>query len=157
MPFAKTTFNEKAPPGVGAGWLNAIQDAVIEAQRAPFVTALPTTGPGGGALVDGQECYYLADAANGVVWHLKYQKFLADGVTANPSPYKWVCLAPAALNVGPLMQNTGGETFNNGAGYLATSNQGNSGPNVAIPLAGDYDVTLSAYMRHGAADRKSVV
>lgn len=57
----------------------------------PFVTALPTEGPGAnGALVDGQECIYLPDPSNangngGVAWHLKYR-------AAETGAYKWYCV-----------------------------------------------------------------
>lgn len=85
-PFAKTTFVTGATPA-SATELNNFGDGIVEAQRAPYVTALPTTGPGGGALADGQECYFLPDPNNtlsnpGVAWHLKYR--LSDA--------KWYCI-----------------------------------------------------------------
>lgn len=102
----------------------------------------------GGALpstpYEGQEVIYIADATNGVAWHLKYR-------SAQAGSYKWLVIGGSPLQVGPLSQNAGGDTFNNGGAYAAASNTGGTGPNVSIPLAGDYDVTLTAYQRHGAA------
>jgi hypothetical protein len=87
VPFAKTTFVQGTAPAATAAELNNFGDGIVEAQRAPWVTALPTTGPGGGALVDGQECYFKPDPTNsignpGVAWHLKY-----DGGSG-----KWFCI-----------------------------------------------------------------
>lgn len=89
----------------------------------PVVTTLPAMP------VDGQEVYFLADAANGVVWHLKYR-------AADPSAYKWQVLSGAAL----FSEVVPGETRTNAAyGPLATA-----GPSIALPLAGDYDIDIGA-------------
>src|SRR4051794_2320253 len=47
------------------------------------VTTLPP------APVHGQIFDYLADATNGIEWSLRYRAFMADGVTQNPSAFKW--------------------------------------------------------------------
>jgi hypothetical protein len=74
---------------------------------------------------DGQECHYLADAANGVVWHLKYR-------AASSSAYKWEFVGGSAL-----ASRTSGNfavTSVNPTITVATD-----GPSVILPLAGDYE------------------
>jgi hypothetical protein len=61
-----------------------------------LVTSLPTTGPSGGALVDGQECRYLADATNGVVWNLKYKS----------SASKWYFIGGSSLSTRSMQTST---------------------------------------------------
>jgi hypothetical protein len=86
----------------------------------PKVTALPANP------VDGQECYFVADATNGVVWHLRYN-------AGSASAYKWEFVGGAALR--HFVPTS--ESRNQAAGWgdLTTI-----GPQVTIPLAGDYDV-----------------
>jgi hypothetical protein len=97
--------------------------ATIEgaAVQRPLVMSLPAPA------TDGQEVYYLADAANGIVWHLRYR-------AASSSPYKWECVAGAALiaEVG-----AGGTVI--GSIYALPSG---SIAAVALPLAGDYEVQV---------------
>jgi hypothetical protein len=92
------------------------------------VTSLPV------APVDGQECYFLADATNGVVWHFKYR-------AASTSPRKWECIggSPLFVIVGYVDPPSGGVESKSGAssniyGPLATP------VSITLPLAGDYDV-----------------
>lgn len=62
----------------------------------PRVTALPTTGPSGyGPLIDGQECYFVADGANGVIWHLRYN-------APSTSAYKWEYVGGPPLHISTL-------------------------------------------------------
>jgi hypothetical protein len=91
--------------------------------RPPLVSSLP------GSPVDGQECYYLADAVKGIVWHLRYR-------AASASAYKWEVLGGAALadEVMPAESTTS----------AAYTNLTTVGPQVTVPLAGDYDVTIGA-------------
>jgi hypothetical protein len=93
----------------------------------PRVTTLPTNP------VDGQECYYIADSVNGVVWHLKYN-------AGSSSAYKWEFVGGSPLFA-----------FNDASGtFTGTSNvyQQVSGVvcNLALPLAGDYDIEAGARM-----------
>lgn len=83
----------------------------------PLVTSLPT------APVDGQEIYYLADATNGIVWHLRYR-------AASASAYKW-----EFIGGGPLSStvDTAESTTSGTYAALATA-----GPSVTVPLAGEY-------------------
>jgi hypothetical protein len=88
----------------------------------PRVTALPTNP------IDGQECYYVGDAANGVLWHFRYN-------AGSASNYKWECVGGSPLSA-----------------YVATDQAlaGNQwqdaptvGPSIVCPLAGDYLVAAS--------------
>lgn len=94
-----------------------------------FVTSLPTTGPGGGALVDGQECYFIADSASGVAWHLKYR-------AAEAGSFKWYCVGGVPLFDAVDTAQTKATTA---YGDLTTV-----GPSVTVPLAGDYIMEMSA-------------
>src|SRR4051812_17764974 len=88
-----------------------------------LVSSLPV-GP-----VDAQEIYYLADAANGVVWHLRYR-------AASASTYKWEFVGGAQL-IDEIATEESGTSGTYGA--LTTP-----GPSITVPLAGDYDVTITA-------------
>lgn len=88
------------------------------------VTSLPANP------ADGQECYYVADATNGVVWHLKYN-------TSSGSAYKWEYVGGAPLYAEIL---TAANEAISSATYVALTTPG---PNVSLPLAGDYDVEIS--------------
>jgi len=99
--------------------LNAINAGVA----AATVTSLP------GSPVNGQDCYYLADATNGIVWHLKYR-------SASASAYKWEFVGGGVLHSDvATSQTTASTTYAD----LATA-----GPTVTVPLAGDYDVSIEA-------------
>jgi hypothetical protein len=85
----------------------------------PRVNSLPSTPS------DGDEVYYVADATNGVVWHLRYN-------SGSASAYKW-----EYLGGGPLYAevNTEEATATTGAWVDLTT----VGPSITLPLAGDYD------------------
>lgn len=82
------------------------------------VTALP------GSPSNGQEVNYLADATNGVVWTLKYR-------SGSGSAFKWEFVGGTGLasEVATDQANAGSTTYVD----LATV-----GPQVTVPLAGDY-------------------
>lgn len=86
-------------------------------------TALPSNP------VDGQKFAYIADATNGVIWHLRYR-------SASASIYKWEFVGGPNLSsaVDTLQQNT-----TTGWQNLATD-----GPSVTLPLAGDYLISIGA-------------
>jgi hypothetical protein len=140
-PYSKTTFTSGVTPA-SAAELNKIGDGIIEAQRQPFLTALPsatTGGPGGGALVDGQECYYKPDPTNAtgngnVVWHLKYEL----------SSAKWYCIGGAPM----IVKQVSADTTTSLNVYADPTP--NAGPSVTGPLAGDFDVTYTVSMAHSA-------
>lgn len=87
-----------------------------------IVSALP------GSPFDGQEIYYqnAAMATAGVVWHFRYR---SGGGT-----YKWEFLG------GPALYSEVAVTENiNSASYVALTT---AGPSVALPLGGDFDVSI---------------
>ena len=81
------------------------------------VTVLP------GSPSDGQEVYYVADATNGILWHLRYNA-LAVG------SYKWEFVGGPPLTHTVAASESRSSTT---AGELTTP-----GPQVTVPLAGDY-------------------
>lgn len=99
---------------------------------APIVTSLPA------APVDGQECYFVADAPNGVVWHLKYR-------AADPSGYRWQFVGGAALASDVATDEA---TASNALVALATAQA------VTVPLFGDYEVEFgfNGYNTTGASN-----
>jgi hypothetical protein len=78
--------------------------------------------------IDGQECYYLADATNGIVWHLKYR-------AGSASTHKWEFLGGSELIAGPSGSVTTSST---------TPVAFSGGPSITLPLAGDYEVLIGA-------------
>jgi len=97
--------------------------------RPPLVTSLS------GSPVDGQEVYYLADATAGVIWHLRYR-------AASGSTYKWELIGGSPVRNGDdATVSTGSTTF------VALT----GGPAITVPLAGDYDIELSAWIQPPAA------
>jgi hypothetical protein len=119
--------------------LTAIVDAVNKGTGPALVASLPL------APVDGQEVYYLADAVNGVVWHLKYR-------AASPSAYKWEFVggSPLVSEVTAVFnRNSGGTTY-------ADADVGGAGPSVALPLVGDYMVTQEARFDRPASANQTI-
>jgi hypothetical protein len=91
------------------------------------VTVLPA------APIDGQEIYYVADATNGVIWHLRYN-------AASASAYKWEFVGGAPIRA----WDNNNYTFATGAGY----NPPSAGVYVTTALAGDYEVSFGSYVRN---------
>lgn len=94
----------------------------IESQTPQAVTTLPS---GTGFPFDGQEIYFVADATNGIVWHLRYR-------AAASGSYKW-----ERVGGSPLTSEVA--TFSN---LSPTSYTNWSGPAITVPVAGDYEITL---------------
>lgn len=91
--------------------------------RTEIVTTLPVTP------MDGDEVHYLADATNGVIWHLRYR-------WDSTSTYKWEFVGGRPLYAEvTTSESTTSTSYTN----LATT-----GPEIALPLAGDYDVAFGA-------------
>lgn len=108
-------------------WDGTAWQEVGYATAAPrLVTALPASPN------DGDEVYYLADATAGIVWHLRYR-------ATSSSAYKWEYVGGP-----PLSQLI--STFET---HTSTSyaNLATLGPQITIPLAGDYMLALGAYAR----------
>jgi hypothetical protein len=98
---------------------------IVSATR---VTTLPV------APIDGQEVYYVADEANGVIWHLRYN-------AGSASAYKWEFVGGSDLYAEiQTGEGTSATTFAD----LATV-----GPSITVPLAGDYQIGVSARINLG--------
>jgi hypothetical protein len=101
--------------------------------RIAAIPALVSSLPAGP--VDGQEIYYQADAANGIVWHLRYR-------AASASSFKWEYIGGTPLTARVNAQETRTVTT---YGDLTTV-----GPSITAPLAGDYLLSYSAHMWNSA-------
>lgn len=100
--------------------------------RPQLVSALPASPP------DGTEVHYLANAAAGVVWHLRYR-------AAATGAYKWEFVGGSGLQA---YIATAGTTSSAAYTDLATP-----GPTVTLPLAGEYEVQHAATMGATAASQ----
>lgn len=98
--------------------------AVPVALGIPRVTSLPV------APVDGQEIIYVADAAKGVLWHLKYN-------ASSASIYRWEVVGASKLYAEFNTADNGTASTT----YVSLTND----PTVTVPLAGDYDIDFGAY------------
>lgn len=87
------------------------------------------------APADGMQIFYLADATNGIVWHLRYRG-------SSSSAYKWEYLGGGAL----------ADDIATGESTSSTSyvNLTTTGPSVTVPLAGDYEIRLSCAIQPGS-------
>lgn len=92
---------------IGGAW-------ILTNAFAPEVTSLPTSP------IDQQECVYIADATNGIKWHLRYR-------AASASLYKWEVIGGEGLIA----------TNNTTAGGSSTS-YFDAACSIVLPLAGDY-------------------
>jgi hypothetical protein len=106
-----------------------------------LATKLDLSGSAGTVLpaspTDGQEYFYVANAANGVVWHLRYR-------AASASPYKWEYVGGSALVSSPASGSITTQT----PGWVALT----AGPTITLPLAGQYLVGLDLFAQlNGAA------
>jgi hypothetical protein len=115
----------------------AVFDHTSRRVNFPVGIELPTlaTGASLGTGADGEIKHYLADAANGVVWTFRYR-------AASASAYKWEFIGGPSLFAEILTnESTSSNTFVD----LFTA-----GPSIALPLAGDYDVSIGARMYNDA-------
>lgn len=97
----------------------------------PLVSTLPASP------VDGQEIYYLADATNGIIWHLRYR-------AAASGAYKWEFVGGSSL----FSEVTTAEATTTST-YVALAT---AGPLITLPLAGDYMVEHGMIGHSGADD-----
>jgi len=104
----------------------------LRSPKTTIFTALPT---GLTSADDGREIRFLADASAGVIWHLRYRHFAADGVTLNASAYKWEWAGGSDIYSEVVTFEAVGTAF---AGFTTP------GPSVTVPLAGDYMVRIQA-------------
>jgi hypothetical protein len=110
----------------------------------PRVTSL-TAGVGGMPTIisDGLEVYFVADVANGVMWHLKYN-------AGSTSPYKWELVGGPPLVATVVGSDTGAAdgTFRD---YTTI------GPQIVTPLAGDWDIESMANIFSGVGQNDHCV
>jgi hypothetical protein len=91
---------------------------------ATFETSLPSPA------ADGQEIYYRANSADGVIWHLRYRNAFNGG----NATYPWEFIGGSQLSALQAADLTTTSTT-----YVSDANS----PSITLPLAGDYDVTFS--------------
>ena len=121
-----------ASPVIGQLWIDT-DDPVPQGPvlGPPLASSLP------GSPYDGQEIRFVADATNGIIWHLRYR-------SASSSAYKWEFVGGSSLLT---MIDTDETITSDGTWRDATT----LGPDVTIPLAGDYIYELSVSLRSTAA------
>lgn len=98
----------------------------------PFVSVLPSSP------YNGQEIFYLADATNGVTWHLSYR-------SAEAGSYKWYCIGGS-----PLIADTTSSANTSSTSFVTI------GPSFTIPLAGDYMIACGAMMSNNASPANTI-
>lgn len=103
-----------AVSGSSGSWTLTLNRATTAASSGTYTVA-PS---------DKDEVYYLADSTNRVIWHLRYN-------AGSSSAYKWEYIGGP-----PVTKETASVSGN-------TNLQLTTGVAPAIPLAGDYDLTLS--------------
>lgn len=98
--------------------------------KAPYVTTAQFAAL---TPVDGDECYLIADATAGVIWHFRYN-------AGSSSAYKWESVGSQS----PLMANVqGGDTTTTTFSTFADTSP-TAGPSITVPRAGDYIAIFSA-------------
>lgn len=124
----------EAPTDSEVLWIDT--DEIAPGYGVPRVTALPATP------ADGDEVYYVADAANGILWHLRYNANSA-------SQYKWEFIGGSEKwsSVGASAATIGG-----GSSWSATLTDGTGVVSMTIPLAGEYVFSFNgiAYTADGS-------
>lgn len=115
---------------------------VMGAIGRPRVTAL-TAGQQGipSPIPDGFEVVYVADATNGILWTLKYN-------AGSASAYKWEVIGGSDLFA--LVASASTTTSATYADLAA-----GAGPDVTVPLAGDYDVQIGASVGNNAVGQEA--
>lgn len=127
-----TTFN--VPDSSGFIILASSQAARLAAAALPqYVTSLPSSP------VDGQTVVYAADATNGVMWTLRYR-------AASSSSYKWEFIGGAPMRYEKL----GGTTDTITSATYANLPTTGTAAKITTPVAGDYNVTLTARSDQGS-------
>ena len=116
---------------VASPLVNFLSVSLLTAAPAPLPVTTPqvvtTSLPS--SPVDGQECYFVADATNGIVWHLKYR-------SASASTHKWELVGGSHLYAGPLGSVSSTASFP----IVITG-----GPSLTLPLPGDYQIDFGVY------------
>jgi hypothetical protein len=111
----------------------------VRSPRVPVLFALPT---GMTSADHGREIKYVADQTAGVTWDLIYRHFQSDGVTVNPSAYKWEFVGGSPL----FAEHVGDVTTTSSVYALSTVTVG-----VTVPSAGEYMLEFEAQMWNSVA------
>ena len=112
-----------------AEWLNTDLQPRVAAAVPTFVTSLPVSA------TDGQEIYYLADATNGVIWHLRYN-------AGSASAYKWEFVGGSQLSARSLAAVSAPNLPSGTWGPFTPAVQ------VVVPLSGEYNAEGDAGVQH---------
>lgn len=118
---ATLPYNFQDGPGNTASGVQVMQQ--LAAMNAGIFMPVGTTLPP--APVDGQDYFYVADAGNNIVWHMKWR--------AAASRWVYVGGPPLYANVDANEAGTATAAYQD----LATI-----GPTVTVPVAGDYMVDM---------------
>jgi hypothetical protein len=94
------------------------------------VTSLPKNA------TDGDEVVFLADANNGILWHLKYR-------VASYSKYRWELVGGNSIR-----NSYDGVLTTTSTSYTTLPN----GPSLTVPLPGEYRITVGARQYSAAAN-----
>lgn len=98
-------------------------------QGWPSTPGVPVTSLSGITGYDGQEVYVLADSTNGVLWRFRYR-------AASASAYKWEFVGGPPLSAAVATQES--------TASVAYVDLATVGPQIVLPLAGDFDVSVEA-------------
>jgi hypothetical protein len=165
-PTAQYVFDVLLDSGAAGGYVTVDTAGSVSLQRSSSasiyvdlsfdsgtVTAMPTgpqgpPGPGVRGLVtvlpanpqDGDECYFQADATNGVIWHLRYR-------VASSSAYKWEVIGGSDLYV-----SYGADEYGPLNAWAAVT-----GMQMTLPLAGDYLVRWGAVLYSNVTGVSSLI
>ena len=111
-------------PEIGDVWIDT-DDVPPSGSAGSLVTSLPSNP------VNGYECYFLADDANGVVWRLRYR-------STSASVYKWEFVGGSSVS----RERQAAETASLPGSAITGFNAND--PVVTAPLAGEYRCEHSA-------------
>lgn len=115
----------------------SVRRQLLSAVRPPLVSVLPVNP------VDGDEVYLIADETRGVVFHLRY-------LDKMPTGYRWHYVGGSALaQYKTSMGSTASDTY--------TDPSGGTGPDVTLPLAGDWELTFGARIRTSTSGTTGLV
>ena len=126
-PTALALYEQPAPPSspvVGDVWIDT-DDVPPVGAAGTVVTSLPLNP------INGQECYFLADDVNGVIWRLRYR-------STSASNYKWESVGGSSLS-SERMQSESAAFIGAGSGAFNAND-----PTITVPLAGEYRCEHSA-------------
>ena len=126
-----------ATPNLALPYPSQSDTADVPRDIQALAVKLDASGAAGTSLpaspTDGQEFFLVADATNGVVWHLRYR-------AAATGPYKWEYVGGAPINSSFV-----------GAQSASVGAWGSMAPQITIPRAGDYLFTFSASVNPATA------